>query len=571
VAAVKAAAEKAAAEKVVEEKAAAELAAAEKAAAAKVAAAKAAADDAKCKHGMTLQELAKTWVATVWPRSPEDALAMCVPAIAIAAGLSFETDGKCAGAFNSRSSGAEHGTKGLWQITYGYHDEPAKQAAAVYDIYTSNHTDYGCLSKWCKTSDCGIAKPGIGQDDSPTFKRHLFCQSTWATSKTQFGLAALGGLDAVKSACTAVAPPFPPSPPPPSPSPTPSPAPLASPSPQPTIEAVAPVAEGALVCPHGYAAINTMATDDWCATTCVNGCPKTAQSVCKCAVDMACGLLYFVHIPKTGGTTMYDRLKHSGWGINRLYWGDGPKNHTSEWTADRKAWKRSESWKWVQEKLAEVKPKLIIEAHHGAPGLQYMVEHELKDIACTLKAKGCKLRIITMLREPVERVISSLIYNHRGMPEDQKALNMLRFFAEEQSRYLVAGHSKQWPEAWHQIPKSGFVEEELVKKVQHALSYVHIVGNTKRLDSVVDKVYKMLGTDEKAPVNEKDLNVTPEYNVTPDYLKVLSGRSLSDELRHALLRATQTDRRVYRSYFGNVTERAATAHAAVRGLDEDCL
>jgi len=27
-----------------------------------------------------------------------------------------------------------------------------------------------------------------------------------------------------------------------------------------------------------------------------------------------------------------------------------------------------------------------------------------------------------------------------------------------------------------------------VKKVQHALSYVHVVGNTKRLDAVVDKV-----------------------------------------------------------------------------------
>jgi len=120
-------------------------------------------------------------------------------------------------------------------------------------------------------------------------------------------------------------------------------------------------------------------------------------------------------------------------------------------------------------------------------------------------------------------------------------------------------------------PEVGLCRGGVGKKVHHALSYVHIVGNTKRLDSVVDKVYKMLGTDEKAPVNEKDLNVTPEYNVTPDYLKVLSGRSLSDELRHALLRATQTDRRVYRSYFGNVTERATTAHAAVRGLDEDCL
>ena len=70
-------------------------------------------------------------------------------------------------------------------------------------------------------------------------------------------------------------------------------------------------------------------------------------------------------------------------------------------------------------------------------------------------------------------------------------LTLTRFFAEEQSRYLVAGHSKQWPEAWHQIPKPGFIEEELVKKVQHALSYVHVVGNTKRLDAVVDKVCTM--------------------------------------------------------------------------------
>ena len=62
---------------------------------------------------------------------------------------------------------------------------------------------------------------------------------------------------------------------------------------------------------------------------------------------------------------MYDRLKHTGWGINRLYWGDGPKNHTSEWTADRKAWKRSDAWQWVQQNLAEPKPKIIIEAHHG--------------------------------------------------------------------------------------------------------------------------------------------------------------------------------------------------------------
>ena len=82
-----------------------------------------------------------------------------MPAIAVAAGLSLETEGVCAGTFNPRARGAERGTKGLWQITYGYHDDPARQAAAVYDVYTSNHTDYGCLSKWCKSTDCSVAKP----------------------------------------------------------------------------------------------------------------------------------------------------------------------------------------------------------------------------------------------------------------------------------------------------------------------------------------------------------------------------------------------------------------------------
>ena len=143
----------------------------------------------------------------------------------------------------------------------------------MYDVYTSNHTDYGCLSKWCKSTDCGVAKPGIGQDDSPTFQRHRFCQSTWAASKTQFGLAALGGQEAVRAACSAVAPPFPPSPPP-SPAPSPPPPPPPTPSP---VEAVAPIEAvappvpeapiGALVCPHGYVAINAMATDEWCTTS----------------------------------------------------------------------------------------------------------------------------------------------------------------------------------------------------------------------------------------------------------------------------------------------------------------
>jgi len=332
--------------------------------------------------------------------------------------------------------------------------------------------------------------------------------------------------------------------------------------------------QGMMTCPNGYQAASELTSDDWCADNCQDGCSPANQALCKCAVDMPCGLLYFVHIPKTGGSTIYNRLNHLGWESNRLYWGDGENNHTAEWVADKHAWKSSQAWKWVQQKLdSEQRPKMILEAHHGAPGLHYMVAHELKDIACRLKSRGCQVRVITMLREPVERVISSLIFNHLGMPEDQKAINMLRYFAEEQSRYLVSGHFKQWPDAWYKIPPPGFVDKVLAKKVQEALSYVHIVGNTKRLDVFADKVASMLGGEDTPLDALPDLNVTPDYNVTPEKLKVLSGQDLSDTLKNALLRATQTDRNIYRSWFGNSTERIHTFAKphTVRSLSEDCV
>jgi len=172
------------------------------------------ADRSKCHcgkdcEGMTLEELANVWIATLWPRSREDALNMCVPAMAIAAGSSFGA-GNCEGFFNPRAKG-EGGdgaaAKGLWQITHGYDNDVAKQVLSVYDIYTSNNTDFGCLSQWCSRSDCGIPKPGIGQDRSATFQHHLFCQGAWSGDDAlyQHGLESIGGIDEVHRVCSATA------------------------------------------------------------------------------------------------------------------------------------------------------------------------------------------------------------------------------------------------------------------------------------------------------------------------------------------------------------------------------
>jgi len=173
------------------------------------------ADRSKCHcgqdcQGMTLEEVADTWISTIWPRSREDALNMCVPAMAIAAGSSFGA-GNCEGFFNPRAKGGDGGdgaaSKGLWQISHGYDNDVAKQVLSVYDIYTSNNTDFGCLSQWCSRSDCGIPKPGIGQDKSATFQHHLFCQGAWGGDAElyQRGLDNVGGIDEVHRVCAATA------------------------------------------------------------------------------------------------------------------------------------------------------------------------------------------------------------------------------------------------------------------------------------------------------------------------------------------------------------------------------
>ena len=255
---------------------------------------------------------------------------------------------------------------------------------------------------------------------------------------------------------------------------------------------------------------------------------------------MPCGLLYYVHVPKTGGSTVFDRLqkvKH-GWGYNRLYWGDDGPAEENKWVANPNRWKNSSGWKWAQKMLAEKKPKLILEAHHGAPGLEYMVNNVLGDVACTLKAKGCQLRVVTVLRSPVERMASTLAFNEHGMPNKTRTESLLEQGADEQTRYLLKGHEKQWTNPkWHTLPSPKTIDEEVVSRAQNALSYAYLVGNSRRLDDFMGQVYALLGVDKPADEAESS-------NLTPD------DEAIPKELKGILWRATQSDRSLFFSWMG---------------------
>lgn len=150
---------------------------------------------------LTMQEVADAWMESISQVDSASAKAMCVPAVAIAAGSSYDTPA-CPKAFDSTAEGGEK-SRGIWQIGLMYYSpDRKKQAQAVYQFYTSNNPDYGCLSDWCKQTTCGVAHDGIGQDDK-VIQHHRFCKGAWPASSAQYAarLLAVGGKVAVAAAC----------------------------------------------------------------------------------------------------------------------------------------------------------------------------------------------------------------------------------------------------------------------------------------------------------------------------------------------------------------------------------
>ena len=151
--------------------------------------------------GFSVEDVARTWMEAISPLSPADAAGMCVAAVAIAAGESYDVPG-CAKKFHPTITNSV-GASGLWQIKTGFSFDPKEQARTVYQKYTSNDAGYGCLSKWC-TQRPGCSEPhqGIGQVQS-IMQHHRFCQGMWTgpNGHYQNRLQEVGGMQKVQQAC----------------------------------------------------------------------------------------------------------------------------------------------------------------------------------------------------------------------------------------------------------------------------------------------------------------------------------------------------------------------------------
>ena len=113
---------------------------------------------------------------------------------------------------------------------------------------------------------------------------------------------------------------------------------------------------------------------------------------------LACGVLYFVHLGKTGGTEVTKHLSKLGPAAGWSY-------HVPQGSFDPD--EPSETWARVLADAKQEKPKLIVHHHHHAPGVSTVLESALRPLACQMRAKGCGWTLATVLRNPRAQKLSA--------------------------------------------------------------------------------------------------------------------------------------------------------------------
>ena len=152
-------------------------------------------------NGFSVEDVARTWMEAISPISPSDAAGMCVAAVAIAAGESYDVPG-CAKKFHPTITNSV-GASGLWQIMTGFSSDPKEQARTVYQKYTSNDAGYGCLSKWC-VQRAGCSEPLVPEVQvASVMQHHRFCQGMWTGPPQHYSqrLQEVGGVQRAQEAC----------------------------------------------------------------------------------------------------------------------------------------------------------------------------------------------------------------------------------------------------------------------------------------------------------------------------------------------------------------------------------
>lgn len=239
---------------------------------------------------------------------------------------------------------------------------------------------------------------------------------------------------------------------------------------------------------------------------------------------LRCGVVVYLHVPKTGGTAVTQFLHQQATGGRNSWWST-TVNEQNTWASI------------VARMQQQQRPRQIVIHHvdtHVALSNATLQRAFIKPLECWLRGKGCRLVITTTLREAASRATSAAFYNR--VPHERYSEWVAEHASNGMTSFLLYNRLR--------LRRQNRTLPMTKQSLGHAeafLSGMHAVGRTEELTAYLAYMHHLLNGNSSSSALSSQVS---RENATPERFKY----GLTAEEQAWTRERTMLDQQLYESF-----------------------